>query len=65
MPSVQWLCTLLHGKAKVQGVENQVTEGNPEKKGMHPIRNSRGIAGSGKSLDIFLCLLHELGIVEG
>ena len=45
----------------------------PEKKGMRPIGNSRGIAvrvgqllsGSGKALDTFLCPLHESGLVEG
>ena len=39
-PRVWWLCTLLHGKAEVQGIRPS----KPEKKGTHPIRNSRGIA---------------------
>ena len=39
-PRVQWLCTLLHGKAKAQGERPS----KPEKKEMRPIRNSRGIA---------------------
>ena len=39
-PRVQWLHTLLHGKAKVQGTRPS----KPEKKGTHPIGNSRGLA---------------------
>ena len=68
-PRVQWLRTPLRGKAEAQGSKPS----KPEKKGTCPIRNSRGIAvqvgqllsGSGKALDTFLCLLHELGLVEG
>ena len=68
-PRVWWLCTLLHGKAEVQGTRPS----KPEKKGTRPIGNSRGIAvrvrqllsGSGKALDTFLCPLHESGLVEG
>ena len=68
-PRVWWLCTPLRGKTKAQGTRPS----KPEKKGTHPIRNSRGIAarvgqllsGSGKALDTFLCPLHELGLVEG
>ena len=37
---VQWLRTLLHGKAEAQGTRLS----KPEKKGMRPIGNSRGIA---------------------
>ena len=39
-PRVQWLCTPLRGKAEVQGTRLS----KPEKKGTHPIGNSRGIA---------------------
>ena len=39
-PRVQWLRTLLHGKAGVQGARLS----KAEKKGTCPIRNSRGIA---------------------
>ena len=39
-PRVQWLCTLLCGKAEVQGARPS----KPKKKGTHPIGNSRGIA---------------------
>ena len=68
-PRVQWLHTLLRGKAEAQGSRLS----NPEKKGTRPIGNSRGIAvrvgrllsGSGKVLDTFLCPLHESGLVEG
>ena len=68
-PRVQWLCTLLRGKAEAQGTRPS----RPEKKGTHPIRNSRGVAvrvgqlllGSGKALDTFLCPLHESGLVKG
>ena len=68
-PRVQWLCTLLHGKAKAQGTRPSKSE----KKGTCLIGNSRGIAvqvgrllsGSGKALDTFLCPLHESGLVEG
>ena len=68
-PRVRWLRTLLHGKAEAQGTRPS----KPEKKGMRPIGNSRGIAvrvgrllsGSGKVLDTFLCLLHESGLVVG
>ena len=68
-PRVQWLCTLLHGKARAQGTRPS----KPEKKGTCLIGNSRGIAarvgrllsGLGKALDTFLCPLHELGLVEG
>ena len=66
---VRWLRTPLHGKAEAQGTRPS----KPEKKGTHPIRNSRGIAarvgrllsGSGKVLDTFLCPLHESGPVKG
>ena len=37
---VQWLRTPLHRKAEAQGTRLS----KPEKKGTHPIRNSRGIA---------------------
>ena len=68
-PRVQWLCTLLRGKAEVQGTRPS----RPEKKGTRLIGNSRGVAvqvgrllsGSGKALDTFLCPLHESGLVEG
>ena len=68
-PRVRWLRTPLRRKAKAQGTRLS----RPEKKGMRPIRNSRGIAvrvgrllsGSGKVLDTFLCLLHESGLVVG
>ena len=68
-PRVRWLHTPLHGKAEAQGTRPS----KPEKKGTHPIGNSRGIAvrvgrllsGSGKALDTFLCPLHESGLVEG
>ena len=68
-PRVWWLRTLLRGKAEAQGTRPS----KPEKKGMHLIGNSRGIAvrvgrllsGSGKALDTFLCPLHESGLVEG
>ena len=68
-PRVQWLCTPLRGKSKAQGTRPS----KPEKKGTHPIGNSRGIvvrverllSGSGKALDTFLCPLHESGLVEG
>ena len=68
-PRVQWLHTPLRGKAEVQGTRLS----KPEKKGMRPIGNSRGIAvrvgqllsDSGKALDTFLCPLHESGLVEG
>ena len=68
-PRVQWLRTPLRGKAEAQGSRLS----KPEKKGMRPIGNSRGIAvrvgrllsGSGKALDTFLCPLHESGLVEG
>ena len=68
-PRVRWLRTPLRGKAEVQGTRPS----KPEKKGTRLIRNSRGIAarvgrllsGSGKVLDTFLCLLHELGPVKG
>ena len=68
-PGVRWLHTPLRGKAEAQGTRPS----KPEKKGMRPIGNSRGIAvqvgrllsGSGKVLDTFLCLLHESGLVEG
>ena len=68
-PRVQWLCTPLRGKAKVQGSRPSKTK----KKGTRLIGNSRGIAarvgrllsGSGKALDTFLCSLHESGLVEG
>ena len=68
-PRVQWLRTPLRGKAEAQGTRLS----KPEKKGMRPIGNSRGIAvqvgrllsGSGKALDTFLCPLHESGLVEG
>ena len=68
-PRVQWLRTPLCRKAKVQGTKPS----KPEKKGTHLIGNSRGLAaqvgrlllGLGKALDTFLCLLHELGLVEG
>ena len=39
-PRVWWLCTPLHGKAKVQGTRPR----KPEKKGTRTIGNSRGIA---------------------
>ena len=66
---VWWLRTPLRGKAKAQGSRPS----KPKKKGTRPIGNSRRIAvqvgwllsGSGKALDTFLCLLHELGLVEG
>ena len=69
IPRVRWLRTLLRRKAEAQGTRLS----KPEKKGTHPIRNSRGIAvrvgqillGSGKALDTFLCPLHESGLVEG
>ena len=68
-PRVRWLRTPLRGKAEVQGTRLS----KPEKKGTHPIGNSRGIAvqvgrlltGSGKALDTFLCPLHESGLVKG
>ena len=68
-PRVRWLRTPLRGKAKAQGTRPS----KPEKKGMRPIGNSRGIAvqvgrllsGSGKALDTFLCPLHESSLVEG
>ena len=68
-PRVQWLHTPLHRKSEAQGTRLS----KPEKKGMHPIGNSRGIAarvgrllsGLGKALDTFLCPLHESGLVEG
>ena len=68
-PRVWWLRTPLRGKAEAQGSRPS----KPEKKGMRPIGNSRGIAvrvgrllsGSGKALDTFLCPLHESGLVEG
>ena len=69
VPRVRWLCTPLRRKAEVQGTRLS----KPEKKGVRPIGNSRGIAvrvgrllsGSGKALDTFLCPLHESGLVEG
>ena len=69
VPRVRWLCTPLRGKAEAQGTRPS----KPEKKGMHLIGNSRGIAvqvgrllsGLGKVLDTFLCPLHESGLVEG
>ena len=68
-PRVWWLRTPLRRKAEAQGTRPS----KPEKKGTHPIRNSRGIAvqvgrlllGSGKALDTFLCLLHESSLVKG
>ena len=39
-PRVRWLRTPLRGKAKAQGTRPR----KPEKKGTHPIGNSRGIA---------------------
>ena len=68
-PRVQWLRTLLRGKAEAQGARPS----KPEKKGTRPFGNSRGIAvqvgrllsGSGKVLDTFLRPLHELGLVKG
>ena len=68
-PRVQWLRTPLRGKAEAQGTRPS----KPEKKETRPIGNSRRIAvrvgqllsGSGKTLDTFLCPLHESGLVEG
>ena len=51
IPRVRWLCTPLCGKAKAQGTRLS----KPEKKGMRPIRDSRGIAAQVRTVGLYKC----------